>query len=216
MNDYRVRTNRRKLDLDLPCHTQIPPAVPDDEYDVKFVGAEESHQWKSDKLYLWFQMVTPGEWQGKEFFMACNWRKDGKWGPSHKFMRVWSLANGGPPKRHGRMNTSVFCDKVFRARMRTVTKDADKHARTPAQQYSLVDDLLGVVRGAADVSCKLLIVREDIPPQVGVGMGKSASEGESASDSKGVDDDDEYEDYDKDEWWHRPDWVKKKVKVTHE
>jgi hypothetical protein len=197
MSDYSGRNNRRRLDLDLPCHTEIPPAVPEGQYDVKFVGAEQSHQWKSDKLFLWFQMLTPGEWQGKEFFMACNWRKDGKWGPSHKFMRVWSLANGGPPKRRGRMNTRVFCDKVFRARMRTVTKDADKHARTPAQQYSLIDDLLGVVRSAADVSCRPLIVREEVPPRVGVGIGGSASESLSASNSKGVDDDadDDDDDY---------------------
>ena len=45
------------------------------------------------------------------------------------------------------MSTEVFRNKVFRARMRTVTKTANQTVRTPAQQYSVVDDLLEILVG---------------------------------------------------------------------
>ena len=187
----RPKINRRRLDLEFPCNTEIPPAIPDGEYEVKFVGAEESHQWNSDKIFLWFEMLTPGEWEGKEFFMACNARKDGKWGSSHKYMHAWTLASGKRPPRRDRVSTKVFCDKVFKVRMRTVSKDANQRARTPAQQYSVVDQLLERVSGAADVSCKPLSAQEDYPPPVGIGAGASESTRESDSVSDGIGD--EYE-----------------------
>ena len=196
MNTQGLRIKRETQDVEFPCNTEIPPAIPDrDDYEVKFVRAEQSHQWNGDKVFLWFEMLTPGQWAGTKFFMACNAKRDGRWGPSHKFAQAWILANGTRPKRRDRMSTKVFRDKVFRARMRTVTKDANQRDRTSAQQYSVVDELLEQVDEAADVSCKSLIALEDSLPQVGIGAGESASEGESTRESEGICDgiDNEYE-----------------------
>lgn len=186
MNVQRTNISRRTQDVEFPCNTEIPPAIPDGEYELKFVRADESHQWNSNKVFLWFQMLTPGQWQGKEFYMACNARKDGKWGPSHKYMRAWILASGERPRRLGRMSTKVFRDKVFRAQMRTVTKDSYKRNLTPAQQYSVIGELLQRVGGAADVSSNSLIALVDPPPRVGIG------EGEGTGVSEGLEEE-EYE-----------------------
>jgi len=45
------------------------------------------------------------------------------------------------------MSTAIFKNKVFRARMRKVLKTTKQIDRTPAQQYSVVDELLEVTVG---------------------------------------------------------------------
>jgi len=135
-------------DLSFPCNGDIPPAIPDgDQYQLSYLRVEQSRQWGRPKVFLWFQMLTAGEWHGKEFYMACNVAQDGKWGTSSKFWLTWVLAAGRQPKRADRMSTAVFKNKVFRAKMRTVLKTAKQIRRTPEQQYSVVDELLEVLVG---------------------------------------------------------------------
>ncbi len=83
--------------------------------------------------------------------MACTVAKRGKWGPSHKYWLCWTLAAGRRPQRRDRMSTTIFRNKVFRARVRTVLHTAQKQVRTAAQRYSLVDCLVEVVVGKGDV-----------------------------------------------------------------
>ena len=135
-------------DLVFSCNSDIPPAIPNgDHYELGFLRAEEAHQYGRHKMYLWFQLTTPGEWYGEKFYMACNIASKGKWGPSSKFWMAWVLAAGRRPKRVDRMSTAIFRNKVFRARMRKVLKTSKQIDRTPAQQYSVVDELLEVTVG---------------------------------------------------------------------
>lgn len=136
------------MDLVFDCNSDIPPAIPNgDQYELVFVRAEKGHQYGAHKLYLWFQMQTAGEWVGKSFYMACTTDPKGRWGPSSKFWLTWVLAAGRRPKRVDRMSTAIFKHKVFRARMRKVLKTSKQIDRTPAQQYSVVDELLEVTVG---------------------------------------------------------------------
>lgn len=135
-------------DLVFFCTSDIPPAIPNgDQYELVFHRAEKGHQYGRPKLFLRFKMLTPGDWIRQEFFMACNLAPNGKWGPSSKFWLTWVLAAGRRPKRADRMSTAVFKNKVFRARMRKVLKTSKQIDRTPAQQYSVVDELLEVTVG---------------------------------------------------------------------
>ena len=136
-------------DLSFPNNGEIPPAIPDgDAYQVSFIQAERSRPWGQEKVYLWFTMQTPGPWNGQKFFMACNVPPKGRWSASCKFWLAWVLAAGRRPTRVDRgLSTSVFKGKVFRVRMRTVLKTAKQTDRTPAQQYSVVDELLEVLVG---------------------------------------------------------------------
>ena len=135
-------------DIELPFNNDIPPAIPDrDDYTVMFDRAEQANYRRRLKLYLWFQMITEGEWYGEKFCMCCNVAPKGKWTASYKYWMAWVLANGSRPKRTDRMSSVVFKNKVFRARMRTVRKTANQTDRTPAQQYSVVDELLEVMAG---------------------------------------------------------------------
>jgi hypothetical protein len=107
----------------------------------------QTYQRGRKKLYLWFQLVTPGQWEGREFFMVCNVPANGRWGPSHKFWNAYVLAFGEQPRRRDRMSTAVFRGKVFRARFRKVLFDYRQRKRTLEQQYSVIDVLLEKVAG---------------------------------------------------------------------
>jgi len=135
-------------DLCFPCASEIPAAIPDGEhYELSFLGAEQANYKGMQKIYLWFQIITAGESFGQKFYMACNVAPKGKWTASCKYWQTWVLAAGRRPTRTDRMSTAVFKNKVFRARMRVVRKTAKQTIRTPAQQYSIIDELLEILVG---------------------------------------------------------------------
>ena len=135
-------------DLSFPCNSDIPLAIPNgDHYELVFLRAEQVSFRGRQKVYLRFLMQTSGEWHGQEFFMACNVAPQGRWTASYKFWQAWVLAAGRRPMRADRMSTAVFRNKVFRVRMRKVLKTSKQTDRTPAQQYSVVDELLEVLVG---------------------------------------------------------------------
>mgnify|MGYP001563998845 CR=1 FL=1 len=135
-------------DLLFPNNGEIPPAIPDgDNYQVSFIRAEKSRPCGQEKVYLWFTMQSLGLWNGEKFFMACNVSPKGQWTASCKFWQAWVLAAGQRPSRKDRMSTQVFRGKVFSVRMRKVLKTAKHLDRTPAQQYSVVDELIEVMVG---------------------------------------------------------------------
>lgn len=140
--------NNPAEDLEFSNNAAIPPAIPNgDHYQMIFMRAEPGNYRGRQLVYLRFQMITPGDSHGHEFFMACNVAPKGKWTASYKFWQAWVLAAGKRPTRGDRMSTAIFKNKVFRVRMRTVRKNANQTARTAAQQYSVVDELLEVMVG---------------------------------------------------------------------
>jgi hypothetical protein len=136
-------------DLDFLFNGEIPPRLPEGEYEVAFVGANKKRMFGSgERMFLWFRIVTLGEWYETELYMTCAVPVTGRdWGPSHKFMQAWMLASGHSPKRRDRMSTTVFRNKLFRAKVRTVTRDARQKLRPPERQYSVIDELLELVAG---------------------------------------------------------------------
>jgi hypothetical protein len=140
--------DKKDKDVVVTCNSNIPPAIPNgNHYELVFRHAETVQQWGQTKLFLWFQMQTPGEWVGQWFYMACTVPPKGRFGPSSKFWLTWVLAAQKRPNRADRLSTAIFKNKVFRARMRKVLKTSKQIDRTPAQQYSVVDELLEVRAG---------------------------------------------------------------------
>ncbi|MCA9469165.1 MAG: hypothetical protein KC643_27485 [Nitrospira sp.] len=106
--------------------------------------AEKRSQWKCQKLFLWFQIETPGESQGTRLFLPCNLKSDGKISTRTKYYRNWVIAAGRRPDRveKKRMSTRVFEGKLFLARVGTVIKD-QKNLPLPYElQYSKIEGLL--------------------------------------------------------------------------
>jgi hypothetical protein len=66
-------------DVEFPFNGDIPPAIPEGEhYEVLFCRAEQKSYRGRQKVYLWFRLITPGEFHGLEFYMPCNVAPNGK------------------------------------------------------------------------------------------------------------------------------------------
>jgi hypothetical protein len=129
----------------------VPPRIPEgDHYEVQFVRAEKHYQWDGWKLFMWVKVLTPGEWFGKDVYMACSLPPKGRWSSSHKYWLAWVLAAGRRPTRADRMSTKVFLNKIFRVRIRIVRKTAKGIRRTAEQEYSVVDELLELLTGGSE------------------------------------------------------------------
>jgi hypothetical protein len=140
--------NSVNCDLEFANNAAIPPVIPEgDRYEVGFMRAGKARMWGEDKVFLWFKLITPGPWAGTEFYMACTVAPKGRWTASCKYWCAWVLAHGDRPNRADRLSTAAFRGKVFRARIRTVKKTAKQSDRTPAQQYSVIDELLERLTG---------------------------------------------------------------------
>lgn len=135
-------------DFEFPLNSDIPARVPEKSYDLVFLKADKKHMFgEGERMFLWFKIITPGDWCGTKLYMTCTVAKKGKWHPSHKYWLAWVLAAGRRPARGDRMSTRVFRNKVFRGHVRTVIKTARQTHRTLEQQYSVVDELLSVEVG---------------------------------------------------------------------
>ena len=106
--------------------------------------AETRKQWKVHKLFLWFQIETPGESQGTRLFLPCNMKSEGKISTRSKYYRNWVVAAGKKPDRHEkkRMTSRVFEGKLLLARVATVIKDQKNLPLPDELKYSKIEGLL--------------------------------------------------------------------------
>lgn len=132
-------------DLEFDCAAGSPSLIPGGKYEVTFLWAEKKNLWNHEKIFLHFQIIDSGEFQGEELYMACNAPKKSKGGNvalSGKYYQAWVLAAGRKPDRYDRMTTKVFRGKAFLAKVRAVTTNAKNLPRPLLLQYSIIEDLL--------------------------------------------------------------------------
>lgn len=137
-------------DLDLGMADERPPLIPPGEYEVGYVRASKRWLFNREVTYLYFKIVTPGPFEGKELYMPVRTspRKGQKtMAHSSKLVRAISLALGGAPMRLDRLSTASFKGKFFKASIVTVQRDAAKRKLTIENQYSVIDMLLEKVAG---------------------------------------------------------------------
>ena len=123
-----------------PDYVLIQPG----NYEVVFVEGKIKKQWKGYKAFLWFQVITHGEFYGTKIFMACNVQPGGKISTRSKYFRNWVIAKGRKPDRSEmkRMTNRVFLGKVFLGKVRTVTHDKKNLPIHTDLQYSTIDELI--------------------------------------------------------------------------
>lgn len=137
--------NHSDQDLEFDCDTQSYPLIPEGKYEVGFLREEKKWLWGRENIFLHFQIVDFGAFQGVELYMACNAPKKNKQGKmpiSSKYYQAWVLAKGKRPDRFDRMTPQVFRGKLFLAQVRTVDKTAQNVPRHPLLHYSIIDHLL--------------------------------------------------------------------------
>jgi hypothetical protein len=128
----------------------IPPLVPDGDYQVGFVQSERGHFENRQRIFLWFQIITPGEQFGMRLYLVCPCPVNGGkvFGLGSKLVAAATVALGQRPKRRDRLSTRLFAGKTFLARTRTVTTDHKGKPRPKEDHYSVLDELLRVEAGS--------------------------------------------------------------------
>ena len=134
-------------DIEPNCQVDVPKLVPAGDYEVSFVRVEEKKLWGRSRAFLHFRVIQPGEHFGVLLFMAVTLPANGRFSMSSKYLQQWSLAAGKRPSRHDRLTTRVFRNKIFLARVRTVTQDHDSKEREATWHYSVIDKLVEVRAG---------------------------------------------------------------------
>jgi hypothetical protein len=101
------------------------------------------------QLFLWFQIITPGNQFGVKLYLVCPCPANGGriFGFGSKLVAAATVALGHLPKRRDRLSTRMFAGKVFLARTRTVTRDHDQQPRPPEDHYSVISKLLSKEAG---------------------------------------------------------------------
>ena len=134
-------------DLDFDFQLDVRPLIPDGEYEVAYIRAEKKWMWGREKLFLWFQILTLGEYNGVRLYMACQLPTGKKIRDSSKLGRALVLALGQKPDRFDRFSLKVLKNKLFMAKVRTVTQSSKQSKLSAAQQYSIIDELTEKIVG---------------------------------------------------------------------
>ena len=62
-------------------------------------------------------------------------------GRRSRFYRYWTMANGGPPRKHELMTYDIFVGKCFWARIEDCAKDSEGRPKLDDEKYSRIVDL---------------------------------------------------------------------------
>ena len=144
------------VDLDLGEIAKVYPLIPPGEYDVVFVKAHPMNILRGMRLITYWKIQDlPSEYHGTELIMGFQYPKNGrKWGTLSKMAQCYRIAVGRNPDRFdiGRLSTSVFKNKLFRAQVVTVAKgnapkDRKQVERSPENYYSVIEILLALSVG---------------------------------------------------------------------
>ncbi len=106
------------------------------------------------KVYLNFLIVEPGLF-GEEIYGAYNVKglvgppkKNGRFKLTRRQDLTFQLANVLPDLRLDRVSLKPLIDKTVKVSVRSVVKDYKQRNIPPTLQYSVVDQILGIVDGA--------------------------------------------------------------------
>jgi len=132
-----------------PVAADDPRALVDPgEYKVlcKRATYNRNARWNRIVVTIEFQIVDEGPFFCQTIPRYLHLPLKGAAGRDSHYVREWTLANDGhAPRRNDRLPLSMFYNKVFRATIVTVTKDADGKDR-PAP-YSKISQLTEIVAG---------------------------------------------------------------------
>ena len=142
------KLNEDDTDIDLGTATEPPPRLPNGEnYVVGFLRGEKGMFCGKLRIFLWFQVIEPGEHAGRQLYLCCPIPENGKFGIGSKFVEAWRVATGRWPTRRDRLTPKVFRGCYFRAALRTVTRNQYGDERPESQHYSKIDRLIERVNG---------------------------------------------------------------------
>ena len=126
----------------------LPPLIPESEYVAGYIGSSSGKFENRVRIFLWFQIATPGDYFGKRLYFCCPGPgQQKKFGIGSKFMEALSIALGHWPTRLDRLTTRHFRSKYFRVRVTTVKLNRDKKEKPPDAWYSKIEKIIALEAG---------------------------------------------------------------------
>jgi hypothetical protein len=145
-------SNQPEVILD---HTGQPPLVPEGVYQARFDHHETTLVFGTPKVFLWFEIIEPGEQLGKRLYRPYRAKsldgRPGKWGKFklHRrsellrmLIRILQLQ-----ARPDRISLRALRGHVFKVKVRTVRRDYRQNELMGWQQYSVIADVVGKETG---------------------------------------------------------------------
>lgn len=124
--------------------------IPEGTYQVRCIRIEkgQSH-YRSFKIFIWFEIIDPGQYMGTKLFMPMNLTDKKTDLPfkkvprGSKYFHQWVIANNNIlPRRKDRMSSAIFKNGIFIAVVRTVKPTFPDGTEKPeCFHYSVVDYL---------------------------------------------------------------------------
>jgi hypothetical protein len=134
--------------MELTARDDPRPLIPEGVYDAVFTREEPGHIFGTYKLYLYFKIVTSGQYNETELFLPFNINKEKKMALASKYYKTWCLVNGGQrPSRNAVMSPNIFRGKFFEVAVKTIRKSYNGDELPPSLFYSIIDKILTVSIG---------------------------------------------------------------------
>ncbi len=120
--------------------TDAAPLITPGLYDVKTLRLDRRKLWGASKVMLSCEIIG-GDYDGVLLIWCANSLPKGKQRIpiSSKAYRTIVIALGRRPERRERISEALLVNKMFKASVRTVTKDAHGQPLPPGARYSIID-----------------------------------------------------------------------------
>lgn len=137
-----------QCELDVAVKDDQFALIPDAQYEVVCTRYEKRKFFGAFKLYVWFRIITEGDYQGLQIFRAYNWYERPPRG-SDLFKDLGRLY-GRPLRKNTRLSLKLFKEKALLVQTRTIRVDRKQNPLPEYQRYSVVDRLIDVVTGGSN------------------------------------------------------------------
>jgi hypothetical protein len=129
------------------------PRIDEGTYIGICTGAQLQRAKSYGRYLVHLRFALPAE--GIELPCFCNLgdrdnlkRRRARKGPASKFYKAWTVAAGRTPCKGEEMSLSVFPQRTFRVKVRTVSQDFEQDALAEALHYSVVDKILELIEAS--------------------------------------------------------------------
>jgi len=141
---------RRKLGgMEFVCDKNPPAVIPDGIYEAVCFKHDEAYLFKSLKLFLHFEIISPAEYKGIKIQMYFNMPVNRRLAQGSKYYKTWVMVNDWKqPSRNTKMSPKLFKNKVFRVKTFKAKPKHNGKEMPESQQYSKVEEIVEVITGA--------------------------------------------------------------------
>jgi len=143
--------------IEIELVDKIRPLITDGKYSARYIYHETAKAFNEDKVYVYFDIVDPGENFGIRLYRAYRVnsligqpRKNGRFTVKSRSELFLTLCNLFGERKSFRPDRISLCDlknKIISVKVRTVVKDYKQRKLPECLKYSVIDKLIEIEAG---------------------------------------------------------------------